>query len=76
MTIVDIKDVSKSFSKNKVLNNISLTLDKGEVLGLIGPSGSGKTTLVKVIIGMEKQDSGSIKVLNILICQIEKYFKE
>lgn len=64
MTIVDIKDVSKSFSKNKVLNNISLTLDKGEILGLIGPSGAGKTTLVKAIIGMEKQDSGSIKVLD------------
>ncbi|MGG7078694.1 ABC transporter ATP-binding protein [Clostridium sardiniense] len=64
MTIVDIKDVSKSFSKNKVLNNISLTLDKGEILGLIGPSGSGKTTLVKAIIGMEKQDNGSIKVLD------------
>ncbi len=53
-------NVSKSFGKLKVLNNISLTCNKSECIALIGPNGSGKTTLIKTILGMVICDSGFI----------------
>lgn len=62
-TIV-IKDVCKSFGKKAVLNKISLTVESGQIYGLIGPSGSGKTTLVKLIVGMDRPSEGHIHVLD------------
>lgn len=61
---VVVKDVTRSFGKKVVLNNISLTIDPGQIYGLIGPSGSGKTTLVKIIVGMDQPSRGSIYVLD------------
>ena len=53
-------NVSKQFGKLKVLDNVSVTCNKSECIGLIGPNGSGKTTLIKTILGMVVQDSGFI----------------
>lgn len=61
---INVESVSKSFGKKTVLNEVNLTIEKGQLFGLIGPSGAGKTTLVKMIVGMEKADKGSIHVLN------------
>jgi ABC-2 type transport system ATP-binding protein len=61
---ITVEQVSKSFNKKQVLNDVHLTIEKGQLYGLIGPSGAGKTTLVKMIVGMEKADSGTIHVLN------------
>jgi ABC-2 type transport system ATP-binding protein len=58
-----IENVSKKYGKKAVLNNISLTIPKGRIYGIIGPSGAGKTTLVKMMVGMEKADGGGITVL-------------
>lgn len=55
---VSIRDVSKSFKKNKVLENINLEIHEGEIFGLLGPSGSGKTTLVKQLTGLGTPTSG------------------
>ena len=60
---IKVEQVNKSFGKKPVLNNVNLTIPKGQLFGLIGPSGAGKTTLVKMIVGMEKSDTGSIHVL-------------
>ncbi len=53
-------NVSKKFGKLKVLDNVSVTCNKGECIALIGPNGSGKTTFIKTILGMVVQDSGFI----------------
>ncbi len=52
--MINIKNLSKKFGKNQVLNNINLVLEKGKVYGIVGENGSGKTTLFRCIAGMEK----------------------
>lgn len=64
MSTIVAKNVSKSFGKKEVLTNIGLTVNKGEIYGLIGPSGSGKTTLVKILVGMDSDFYGEVNVLN------------
>ncbi len=60
MKILEIKDLKKSFQDNTVLNNIDLTIHKGEVVSIIGPSGSGKSTLLRCINFLEVPDSGEL----------------
>jgi len=58
--MISAQNVSKSFGKLKVLNNISITCGKGETISLIGPNASGKTTFIKCLLGMVIPDSGTI----------------
>ncbi len=62
MPILEIRHLSKSFGKTKVLKDINLTMEKGEALTLIGSSGSGKTTLLRCLNFLETPDSGQITV--------------
>lgn len=57
-----VKDVTKRFSGLVALQNVSLELQQGEILGLIGPNGSGKTTLINVVTGLLLSDGGRISV--------------
>jgi ABC-2 type transport system ATP-binding protein len=59
-----VNQVSKSFGKKEVLQNVDLTVVPGQIYGLIGPSGSGKTTLVKLIVGMDRPTKGDVRVLD------------
>lgn len=63
MSIVKVNNITKEISKVKILDDISLEIEEGEILGLIGPSGSGKSTFIKSIIGMEKINKGEIFIL-------------
>lgn len=60
MSLLEIKNLKKSFNDEVVLKDISLNVKKGEVLCIIGPSGAGKSTLLRCITGLETKDSGLI----------------
>lgn len=62
MPILSLKNISKTFSSTKVLNNIDLELDKGEFFSVVGPSGCGKTTLLRIIAGLEFPSGGEIYI--------------
>ncbi len=61
--VIGVKNVSKSFGDNHVLNDFTLDVFKGENIVVLGKSGSGKSVLIKCIIGLMKQDKGDINVL-------------
>ena len=61
MSLLEMKHIKKSFNGQEVLRDISLTVEKGEVLSIIGPSGSGKSTLLRCATGLETPDSGEIR---------------
>lgn len=63
MQVIQIKDVCKAFDQRQVLNNISLSVEEGEIFGLLGPSGAGKTTIIKMLIGLLSATSGNIAIL-------------
>jgi branched-chain amino acid transport system ATP-binding protein len=60
-TLLEITNLNKSFGGLQVLQNISLQLQEGEILGLIGPNGAGKSTMFNVITGIYRPNAGSIK---------------
>ena len=64
MSLLEVKGISKSFGKTKVLKDVSFSLEKGEVLSIIGSSGGGKTTLLRCLNFLETPDSGTITVNN------------
>ncbi|OYU79752.1 MAG: ABC transporter ATP-binding protein [Flavobacterium sp. BFFFF1] len=60
--IIEIKNLHKSFGKNKVLRGINLTVEKGEDLVILGRSGSGKSVTIKCLVGLMESDKGQMKV--------------
>ena len=60
--ILYVEDLSVNFDGFQAINKLCLTIDVGELRCVIGPNGAGKTTLFKTILGMEKADSGNVKV--------------
>jgi NitT/TauT family transport system ATP-binding protein len=60
--MITFEHVSKSFDSLKVLDDVSLHISSGEIVGVVGPSGSGKTTILKLITGIVTPESGSIRV--------------
>ena len=61
-TVLELKNVNKTYGKRKVIDNISLEVKEGEIYGFLGPNGSGKTTTIKMILRLISSDSGEIKV--------------
>ena len=68
MAKIEVKNVSKSFGELKVLDNISLSINKGDIYGILGLSGAGKSTLVRCINGLETFDQGEILFNDNLLC--------
>jgi len=61
-SVVAVEAVHKSFGAHKVLNGINLTVNRGETLAVLGRSGTGKSVLLRLIVGLDKPDSGSIRI--------------
>jgi len=61
--MIKVSGVSKSFSKVKVLNDVSFTVEKGDIYGVIGHSGAGKSTLLRCFNGLETYDAGTINIM-------------
>ena len=60
--IIEISDVSFSYENDDVLHDVNLSIHKGDYLGIVGSNGSGKTTLLRIILGLIKQKSGSVRL--------------
>ena len=60
--MIKLKDLSFSYGRHKVLGNVSMTLEKGKIYGLLGENGVGKSTLLKILSGLLKMESGECKV--------------
>ena len=75
--MVKIEHLHKSIGKTSILNDVSLHISEGEVVGLLGPNGAGKSTLMKVLTGLWKADSGVVNVCGVDVLaqpdQVHKY---
>lgn len=60
--LIEVDKLSHSYGDRNILNEISLTINKGKVIGLLGPSGAGKTTLVNILTGQLKPKSGTVRI--------------
>ena len=56
-TILECKNLSKKYGRKQALDNITLSLESGKIIGLLGPNGSGKTTLIKLINGLQQAEN-------------------
>ena len=61
-TLLQVRDLKKSFGKNEVLHGISFSLRRGDVLSVIGPSGGGKSTLLRCVVNLEPVTAGTIRL--------------
>ena len=60
--ILECEKLNKKLGKKQVLKDVSFDIKEGDILGFIGPNGAGKTTTIKLIIGLQKIDSGNVKI--------------
>lgn len=72
MEVLSVKNMTKSFGAVEAVNDVSFTLNKGEVLAIIGPSGSGKSTLLRCLCFLEKMQRGSISINGESIVSVNK----
>lgn len=61
-TVLDCKNLYKKFGKKEIIKNVSTTLESGDILGLIGPNGAGKTTMIKLMLGLQRMDKGTVTI--------------
>ena len=73
MKSITAEELSKSYKKRKVVTNVSLEVNKGEIVGLLGPNGAGKTTTFYMIVGIVKPETGCVMYNQIDITKFPMY---
>tara|TARA_B100000787_G_C16159237_1_gene280551 strand:- start:594 stop:1076 length:483 start_codon:yes stop_codon:yes gene_type:complete len=73
--ILSLENISLSFGKNRILDNVSFKVNHGEILGMLGPNGVGKSTIFNLITGLIKPDYGKIKFNNINVVDYPIYLR-
>lgn len=68
MNVLTIQNLSKCFGKQKIIDNLNMSVPEGSVFGFIGKNGAGKTTTMKMVLGLLQPDSGKIHVCNEPVC--------
>ena len=71
MATVEIRDVRKAFGSTKVLHGVSVDIADGQFVVLVGPSGCGKSTLLRMVAGLEEITSGSIRIGDRVVNDLE-----
>ncbi len=61
--LFDLDEVSFRYGSEKILDSVSLKVHRGDFLALLGPNGSGKSTLIRIILGLQKPDSGTVRIM-------------
>lgn len=65
MNVIEVQNLSKTYGRTTAVDNISFTVNKGEIFGIVGPNGAGKTTTVETLVGLRQPDKGSVAVLGL-----------
>src|SRR5262245_3373933 len=60
---LEVLGVSKRYENRDALSNVNLSIEHGELCGLLGPNGAGKTTLLRIVLGLVRRDTGTVRVL-------------
>ena len=63
MKVISVKELTKSYGKKVVLDNISFNINQGEIVAIVGPNGTGKTTLLETLMTLRNYSTGNISVL-------------
>ncbi len=69
------EELSKSFRGRRVVNDVSLTVGEGEVVGLLGPNGAGKTTIFHIVVGLIRPDTGRVRLNGIDLTEFPMYLR-
>jgi len=64
MSVIETHGITKIYGRNVIVNDLSLSLERGQIMGLIGPNGAGKTTTIRMIMDIIKPDSGKVLILD------------
>ena len=72
MSVLEVRDIHRNYGKKEVLKGVTFQIDSSEIVGLIGKNGAGKSTLFKVITGILKQKSGTVKILDQEVSSINR----
>lgn len=62
--ILVTRNLSKKYGNNTVVDNVNMTIKKGDIYGLVGKNGAGKTTIIRMILSLSKESSGEFKLFN------------
>uniref|UniRef100_UPI00332C8C67 ATP-binding cassette domain-containing protein n=1 Tax=Sporanaerobacter acetigenes TaxID=165813 RepID=UPI00332C8C67 len=71
--IVSVKNLYFSYGSNRVLEDVSFDIEKGDFVGIIGPNGSAKSTLMKLMIGLLKPEKGNVKLFGTDVDKFKKF---